>query len=122
MVIECALGNVFCKNDEQITNTIQKCAAYSLDDIWIYLNESEQYPCLTILTNSEKTCVHFFDGEKMYQSKGDMGANGTIPFCPGGETNELPAYTVISLKQAITCAKEFAHTGKRPSSIEWNEL
>lgn len=56
----------------------------------------------------------------MWQSIG-YGTEDIVFFC-NGEKTELPADAVISLDEAIECARQFFEILNKPDCIEWREL
>ena len=104
----------------EIEEFLCNCEKGIPDDLW--LSGDSEYPCLAILVNSQYACVHYFlnDNGDMWQSVGN-GEQDVI-FFAGGVDTEMPADCVISLEQAIACAKQFFHSSDKPDCIEWQEL
>ena len=114
-------GELEAQTKEELENIIRKSALNPYDDIWIC--GEEKYPCLAILVNGMKACVHFFlnDTGDMWQSAGDWDED--VPFAVYGEQPSLmPGSCVVSLDEAIRCAGQFFDTGQQPDCIGWNEL
>ena len=104
---------------EEIAGHIRRSAALPFDDIW--LGGGSEYPCLAILVNGDKACVHYFEADGvMWQSYGDC-PEGTV-FLAGGEEWKAPADTVVSIERAICCAEEFFESENRPECIAWQKL
>ena len=113
-------GDLTLSTWPEIENFLLERARTAPDDIW--LNGDAEYPCLAILVNGRHACVHYFlnDQGDMWQSVGDGGND--ICFLVNGEHTEMPADSVISLEDAIACAKHFFDSPGRPDCIEWREL
>lgn len=99
---------------------LRECAANRPDDIW--LSGDTDYPCLAMMLSGCYACVHYFlnDNGDMWQSVGQEEQDFT--FLVNGEQTEMPGDTVISLEQAIACARQFFDSPERPDCIEWQEL
>ena len=112
-------GDFQYRAKEEIAGHIRRSAALPFDDIW--LGGGSEYPCLAVLVNGDRACVHYFEAEGvMWQSQGDF-SKGTV-FLAGGEEWNAPAGTVVSIESAICCAEEFFDSMKRPDCIEWQRL
>lgn len=120
MYIENCHGAFESHSWDLIRESILLSASNPLDDIW--LNGDHDYPCLAILVNGNKTCIHYFldSNGNMLQSIGY--GNTDVAFGTNGEKTIMPANAVISLDKAIECAKQFFDTGERPNCIEWRFL
>lgn len=114
-------GDFECSSWEELEKLIRKSAGKTLDDIWLSGDE-EEYPCLAILINGKDACVHYFYDEEgdMWQSVGY--GNRDVEFVTNGEKSNMPADAVISLEQALACARQFYDTLDRPDCVEWREL
>ena len=114
-------GEVEAQAKEELEAIIRKSALNPYDDIW--MGREEKYPCLAILVNGMRACVHYFlnDTGDMWQSAGDWEED--VPFAVHGEMpNLMPGSCVVSLNEAIICAGQFFETEERPDCIDWNEL
>lgn len=114
-------GELEVQTKEELEAVIRKSALNPYDDIW--MGGEEKYPCLAILVNGMRACVHFFlnDTGDMWQSAGDQEED--VLFAVHGELpNWMPGSCVVSLDEAIRCAGQFLETGERPDCIDWNEL
>lgn len=120
MIIESHKGEFECHSWTELENFIKESALNPFDDIWI--RREHAYPCLAILVNGEFACVHYFlnDNGDMWQSVGS--GDEDVTFICGGEESELPADAVISIREAIECAKEFYESPQRPRCTEWRDL
>lgn len=105
---------------DEIKALLHQSATKPFDDIWVY--GKEEYPCLAVLINGNRACIHYFleaDG-KMWQSIGY--GNCDVVFKSNGEEIEMPANAVVSLDKAMECVMHFADSEDRPECIEWREL
>ncbi len=113
-------GDFECRTWTELENFIRESSSNSPDDIWI--SADAQYPCLAILLNGNAACVHYFldDQGDMWQSVGY--GEEDITFVINGEKTDMPADCIISLDQAIECAKQFYYSQDKPSCLKWREL
>lgn len=114
-------GDFECHTWEELEKLIRKSSFSPFDDIWI--NGNTEYPCLAILLNGNYACVHYFlnDQGDMWQSVGHGDID--VAFVAGnGDKSDMPSDCVISLEEAIDCAKQFYDTLEKPTCIEWREL
>lgn len=113
-------GDFECSSWKELEDLIRKSALNPLDDIWLS-GDDEEEPCLAILLNGKDACVHYFyDEGDMWQSVGY--GDKAVEFVSNGEKSKMPADAVISLEQALECAKQFYDTLDRPDCVEWREL
>ena len=112
-------GDFELNSSEEIERKIIESSELPFDDIWIYLDA--EYPCLSILVNGQSACVHYFlnDGD-IWQSVG-YGIKD-VTFDSNGVKSDMPANSVIPLKLAVKCAKQFFETHSKPTFIEWRNL
>ena len=121
MNIACCNGDFECNSWEEIEEFIRKSSGNPYDDIWI-CEEDEEYPCLAMLINGEHVCVHWYDDEGgIWQSVGH-GEKDVEFIANGNEKSEMPSDAVVSLEEALQCAKQFFVTQEQPDCIEWREL
>ena len=122
MNIAYSKGDFECNSWEEIEDFIQKSSSNPYDDIWIS-EEAGEFPCLAILINGNYACVHYFleDEDDVWQSVGS-GDQDVDFISNGNEKSSMPADAVISLGEALLCAKQFYDTRQQPDCIEWREL
>lgn len=115
-------GDIVCKTPQEVENIIINSSKKPLDEIWV--SGEDEYPCLAVLVNGDLTSICYFLNENgdMWQSVGNAESNGSVEFLVGGELDERPEYTVVSLEAALECVKQFCDTFYKPDCIEWEEL
>lgn len=113
-------GDFTCHSWKELKNFIEESSSNPFDDIWV--SGDRDYPCLSILVHGDFACVHYFlnDNGDMWQSVGY--GDKDVQFVSGGEESEMPADSVISIGEAVECAKEFYESLQKPNCIEWREL
>ena len=57
-----------------------------------------------------------------YASKGNPKAEGTIAFYYSGDWSEFPRWSAVPVPAGLATMREFFQTGKRPSTVEWEEV
>lgn len=119
MKLYCSLGTMECNNENQVEETIKKCADNKHDEIWLNIGD---YPCLTILTNGKSACIQFsISDEKSFYAIGDEKSDSFTSFYTDGMLSELPNSMVVSLTDAIACAKQFFTSRDRSPCVKWDE-
>lgn len=114
-------GDYECHSLTELENFIRKSSLKQFDDIW--LSGNTEYPCLAILVKGSYACVHYFlnDEGDMWQSVGYGDLDITFILSNGDESDK-PADCVISINEAIQCARQFYGKLDKPDCIEWREL
>lgn len=108
-------GDTLCRSKSAVIEII---ASSMYNDIAIY--SDSEFPKLAILVNGYYTCIHYFAGDRIFQSAGDL--NKKITFNAGGTEWTAPPETVVTLEDAVYCVDSFLDTFSCPECIEWTEL
>lgn len=113
-------GDYECFSWYELEKLMRKSALNPFDDIWI--SGDLEYPCLAILIHGNDACVHYFLNETgdMWQAVGHGSQD--VAFVSNGEKSDMPANAVVSLEQAIACARQFFDDLDRPKCMEWRAL
>lgn len=88
----------------------------------ITISSKSEYPQLSVLTNGKYACLHYFTGNRTFQSVGDV--NKEITFNAGGTEWTAPKESVIPIERALYYIRIFCEKTELSdlSKEEWTEL